>query len=127
MHSGVRTPGGKGGFRGSPPENKKKSVYLVVNLGVHLRGRGVSGGLPLRIRKNRCIWECIWKAIECIWEYIWECIWKAIECIWEYNWECIWKCIWEEGGSPPENKKKSVYLGVYLAIECIWEYIWECI
>ena len=36
MHSGVYLGvdlGGKGGFRGSPPKNKKKLVYLGVYLG----------------------------------------------------------------------------------------------
>ena len=35
---------------------------LGVDLGVDLGGRGVSGGLPLRIRKNQWIWEWIWES-----------------------------------------------------------------
>ena len=31
--SGRRGPGGKGGFRGSPPENKEESVDSGVDLG----------------------------------------------------------------------------------------------
>ena len=35
--------GGRGGFRGFPPEKKRKSVHLGVQLGVHL---GVSSNSP---------------------------------------------------------------------------------